>query len=35
MDHLEDHYDAFSGPGQELVEAMLERARQRLNAFQE
>ena len=35
MDNLEDHYDAFSGPGQDLVEAMMERARQRLKEFQE
>ena len=33
MDALEDHYDAFSGPGQEVIERMLEHARLRLNSL--
>jgi hypothetical protein len=30
IEQLEDRYDAFSGPGQDLVEALLAQARQRL-----
>lgn len=30
VDRLEDRYDAFSGPGQDLVDQLLDEARQRL-----
>ncbi len=30
IDRLEDHYDAFSGPGQEMVDSLLDQARRRL-----
>lgn len=30
IDRLEDHYDAFSGPGQEMVDSLLVQARRRL-----
>ena len=30
IDRLEDHYDAFSGPGQEMLEDLLAQARRRL-----
>jgi hypothetical protein len=30
IDRLEDHYDAFDGPGQGIVENLLRQARQRL-----
>jgi hypothetical protein len=30
IEHLEDNYDAFSGPGQELIDALLDEARRRL-----
>jgi hypothetical protein len=30
IDRLEDHYDAFSGPGQDLIEDLLAQARRRL-----
>ena len=31
IDRLEDHYDAFSGPGQDIVEGLLRDARRRLD----
>ncbi len=31
IDRLEDHYDAFAGPGQELIEDLLVQARRRLH----
>lgn len=30
IERLEDQYDAFSGPGQELMDALLDEARQKL-----
>lgn len=30
IERLEDHYDAFYGPGQEMVEDLLSQARRRL-----
>lgn len=30
IERLEDHYDAFHGPGQEMVEDLLSQARRRL-----
>jgi hypothetical protein len=33
MDSLEDQYDAFSGPGQELIEQLMGAARRRLQAL--
>jgi acyl carrier protein phosphodiesterase len=30
MERIEDRYDAFSGPGQELMDQLLEEARRRL-----
>ena len=30
IDRLEDKYDAFSGPGQELIDALIAEARRRL-----
>ncbi|MEW5789830.1 MAG: hypothetical protein AB1899_18470 [Pseudomonadota bacterium] len=30
LDRLEDHYDAFSGPGQETLDELLEEGRRRL-----
>ena len=30
IDRLEDHYDAFSGPGQEMVDELLGQARRQL-----
>jgi hypothetical protein len=33
IERIEDQYDAFEGPGQELVEQLLESARRRLAAL--
>ncbi len=33
MDSLEDQYDAFAGPGQELIEQLMGEARRRLKAL--
>lgn len=33
MERLEDHYDAFSGPGQELMDELLDEARRRLRGL--
>lgn len=33
MERLEDQYDAFSGPGQELLDALLDEARRRLRGL--
>lgn len=33
IDRLEDHYDAFSGPGQEMLDDLLAEARRRLEEF--
>ena len=33
IERLEDQYDAFSGPGQELMDALLDEARQRMHAL--
>jgi hypothetical protein len=33
IDRLEDHYDVFSGPGEEMVDDLLAQARRRLAEF--
>jgi hypothetical protein len=33
IERLEDQYDAFSGPGQEMVDALLDEARHRLRGL--
>jgi hypothetical protein len=33
IDRLEDQYDAFSGPGQEMAEQLLDEARRRLQGL--
>lgn len=33
IDRLEDGYDAFAGPGEELVSQLLEQAREKLRRF--
>lgn len=33
IDRLEDHYDVFSGPGEEMVDNLLAQARRRLAEF--
>jgi hypothetical protein len=33
IERLEDHYDAFSGPGEEMVDNLLAQARRRLDEF--
>lgn len=33
IERLEDQYDAFSGPGQEMVDALLDEARTRLRGL--
>lgn len=33
MERIEDRYDAFSGPGQELMDQLLEEARRRLHGM--
>jgi acyl carrier protein phosphodiesterase len=33
MERIEDRYDAFSGPGQELMDQLLEEARRRLQGL--
>lgn len=33
IERLEDQYDAFSGPGQELVDELLDEARRRLRGL--
>lgn len=33
MERIEDRYDAFSGPGQELIDQLLEEARRRLQGL--
>jgi hypothetical protein len=33
MERMEDRYDAFSGPGQELMDELLDEARRRLRGL--
>ncbi|KAF0098048.1 MAG: hypothetical protein FD187_3080 [bacterium] len=33
LERLEDHYDAFSGPGQELIDQLLDEGRRRLRSL--
>ena len=33
MERLEDQYDAFSGPGQELMDELLDEARRRIHSL--
>lgn len=33
IERLEDQYDAFSGPGQEFVDALIDEARRRLHSL--